>query len=235
MTHKNVIMIDKIIPDLQTYSLAHPNAFKVTIDNDDIVTNDDLLLELRSSYRQMSYLTYDDSYLAGFIELWGLYLRRHSEEYEMIYRAINSEDIISPSQDFYSYENAEPDLTTETTYGKVSTDGGTITNEIEYDSNTVTQTNTYDGTLRDSGKTIKDGTDTTTNTLDNSTTLSGTDSTTTSGTNTVEKYGFKGNPFDNIQKAVAFMWRYNLRDLIINNFAREMLFYDNDNGGGVIL
>lgn len=234
MTHGNVILIDSIIPDLQTYILTHPNHFKITYENVDIVTDTDFINELRMMYRQMSFLTYDDNHLGGFLELWDLYLARHDSEYQYIYNTFINTAIDNSAYDYYANETATPDLTTETTYGKVSTDGGTVTSETEYDSDTTTQTNTYDGQLRDSGKTTKGGSDTTTNTLDNSTTLSGTDSTTTSGTNTIEKYGYKSNPFDNMEKAISYIWRYNLRDLILNNFAREMLFYDNDNGGFVI-
>ena len=180
---------------------------------------------------QMSYISYDDDYLTGFLLSWSLYVKRHIDEWGIIYNAYQDDMITNISADFYSLETATPNLSQSTTYGKVSTNGGTITNSLLHGHTQTTQTNTDTGVLRNNTQVSNTGTDTTTNTLADTNTLSGTDTTSTTGTNTVEKTGYYKNPFDNMQKAINFTFRNNLRDLIINNFAREFLFYDNENGG----
>ena len=64
-------------------------------------------------------------------------------------------------------------------------------------------------------------------------TLGGSDSATTTmtGTSTVVKSGYRENPYNLIEKSIEFYARFNLRDLIIDGFTKEYLFYDNGNGG----
>lgn len=233
MSKQNIITIDKILYDLQTYAAAHPTAFDISFgespDDTVIVSTSDLITELKIAYRQMSFTCYDDNYISGFIQNWDLYKKRHYDEWNIIWNYLQGSFDLDPSADKHEYEIATPDLTSSTTYGKVSTNGGTITSALAHGKVTTNQTNTYDGALRDSSKSTDSGTDTTTNTLADTNTLSGTDSTTTSGTNTVEKTSYSHSPFDNLNKAIMFYNTYNLRDLIIDNFTKEFMFYDNGN------
>lgn len=233
MSKQHIITIDSIFADLQTYALAHPHAFDITFGESPgditVLTTEDFINELKIAYRQMSFTCYDDSYLSGFLQNWGLYKKRHYDEWQIIWNYLQGSSDLDPSADKHEYEVATPDLTSETTYGKVSTNGGTITSALAHGKVTTNQTNTYDGALRDSAKSTDSGTDTTTNTLADTNTLSGKDSTTTSGTNTVEKTSYSHSPFDNLNKAIMFYNTYNLRDLIIDNFTKEFMFYDNGN------
>jgi len=236
MNDINVIELSQIIHDLETYALTHQTAFDITFgespDTVTVVKTSEFITEMKIAYRQMSFTCYDDSYLSGFIQNWELYKQRHYDEWGIIYGYLQYSGDIDPVSDHYEYSTVSPDLETATEYGRTSTNDGTITTELEHGKITTTQTNTYDGVLRDSGKSTDDGTDTTTNTLADSNTLSGTDTVTTTGTTTQEKRGYKSNPFENMNTAIQFHNIYNLRDLIINNFVREFMFYDNDNAKG---
>lgn len=235
MNDINVIELSRIINDLETYTLTHQTAFDVTFgespDTVTVVKTDEFIMEMKIAFRQMSFTCYDDNFLSGFLQNWTLYKQRHFDEWQIIFNYLQYTADIDPASDHYEYVETSPDLETATEYGRTSTNDGTITTELEHGKTTTTQTNTYDGTLRDSNSNTDSGTDTTTNTLADSNTLSGTDTVTTTGTTTQEKRGYKSNPFENINTAINFHNTHNLRDLIINNFAREFMFYDNDNRG----
>ena len=235
-----IIDVKKIIPQLnsETYSTI----FDITIDNTPVLTTTDFMHELEYMYYDMSYISHQsaDKDLIAFIMLWDIYKKRHFDEWTKIFEsvALTEAENYNPLNTYSETKITTPDLTvtSETTYGREVTDVVDSTDTLTHGKVTTDQTNTYDGTLRDSDKSTNSGSDT--RSIDNTTTStnSGSDSntTTTTGTNTETKTGYNTNPVDSLQRFIDFSFKNNLRDLIINNFVREFLFYNNDNGEGGI-
>lgn len=233
-----IIDIENVIGEIVgTYGNTDMFKISYTIDDNtyDILSTSDFLDEIKTNYYEMSYISHlDKSYdISHFAQLWALYVRRHTDEWQ---RILNCELLnIAPSNDYSETRLITPNLTNATTntYGRTSTNSGGTSQTTTHGKVTTGQNNTYDGTLRDSGKTTESGstgistTDTTTNTL------GGSDSstTTTTGTSSETRHGYKNNPFDNMEKYIEYFARFNLRDMIISGFTKECLFYDNGNGG----
>lgn len=231
-----IIDIKSIIPQLnsETYSTI----FDITINNTTVLTSSEFMHELEYMYYNMSYISHQskDKDLIAFIMLWDIYKKRHIDEWTKIfeYVDITNSESFDPLNTYGETKTTTPNITNSstTTYGRVLTASINTTDGLAHGKITTEQTNTYDGELRDSDKTTDSGTDTRTVTGTNTDTNSGSDSntTTTTGTNTETKSGFNTSPFDNLQRGIDFSFKNNLRDLIINNFVREFLFYNNDNG-----
>lgn len=209
----------------------------------DISINDTLVLETADFLNEIHTMHYDKSFISHmdktqditqFINQWQIYKNRHMDEWTAIYNATVAN--VNPINDYSETRTVTPNITVENTvdYGRTVTNTNDTTNTIQHGKTTTGQTNTYDGNLRNSAKTTDSGSDTTT--IDGTTTsaVTGQDGSTTSttGSTTETKSGYKNNAFDNLQKSVEFKARFNLRDMIINGFATEFLFYDNGNGDG---
>jgi hypothetical protein len=234
-----VIDIETILPVINTSEYS--TAFDIVIDNTTVVSTSEFLLELEYNYHDMSYISHQpESYdVTAFIALWSIYKLRHSDEWEKIYKAFQytqSQDY-DPTLNYKETRETTPDITTEssTEYGHTITSSNSGSDSTTYGKVTTDQTNTYDGALRDSGKSTDSGSDSRTLSNSGSDTHSGTDTntTTTTGTTTETKSGYKDNPLINLQTDIDFSFKNNLRDLIINNFAREFLIYDNQYRGGL--
>ena len=208
----------------------------------DITINDTLVLETADFLNEINTMHYDKSFISHmdktqditqFINQWQIYKNRHMDEWTAVYNATIANVI--PINDYSETRTVTPNITVENTvdYGRTVTNTNDTTNTLQHGKTTTGQTNTYDGNLRNSAKTTDSGTDTTT--IDGTTTsaVTGQDGSTTSttGTTTETKSGYKNNAFDNLKKSIEFKARFNLRDMIINGFATEFLFYDNGNGG----
>ena len=234
-----IVDLKKVLPLINTSEYS--TAFDITIDNTSVITTSDFLHELEYMYYNMSYVSHQTSEydVSVFIALWSLYKNRHLDEWTKIFKsvALTESESFNPLNSYGETKTITPNITnaSTTTYGRVLTASINTTDGLAHGKVTTEQTNTYDGALRDSGKTTDSGTDTRTVTGTNTDTNSGSDSntTTTTGTNTETKSGYNTNPFDNLQRGIDFSFKNNLRDLIINNFVREFLFYNNDNGEGV--
>ena len=224
-----IVDIKDVLPTLNTSEYEH--SFDVVIDNDTILTTSDMLLELDYNYHDMSYVSHKEQVddVDTLLTLWNLYKKRYSEEWGKIYKdvAYTTAQNYNPMNEYSETKTITPDITN-TTSREYGSDNDTTTTVTHGLVNTM-QTNTYEGALRDSGKSTNSGTDTTSSEQD----ISGSDevTSTTTGTTTETKSGYRTNPLDNLQKDIDFAFRNNLRDLIINNFARDILFYNNDNRG----
>lgn len=208
----------------------------------DVSINDTLVLETADFLNEIHTMHYDKSFISHmdktqditqFINQWQIYKNRHMDEWTAIYNATVAN--VNPINDYSETRTVTPNITVENTvdYGRTVTNTNDTTNTLQHGKTTTGQTNTYDGNLRNSAKTTDSGIDTTT--IDGTTTsaVTGQDGSTTSttGSTTETKSGYKNNAFDNLQKSIEFKARFNLRDMIINGFATEFLFYDNGNGG----
>lgn len=234
-----VIDIETILPMINTSEYS--TAFDIVIDNTTVVSTSEFLLELEYNFHDMSYISHQpESYdVTAFIALWSIYKLRHADEWEKIYKAVQytqSQDY-DPTLSYKEVRETTPDITTEssTEYGHTITSSTSGSDSTTYGKVTTDQTNTYDGALRDSGKSTDSGSDSRTLSNSGTDTHSGTDTntTTTTGTTTETKSGYKDNPLVNLQTDIDFNFKNNLRDLIINNFAREFLIYDNQYRGGL--
>lgn len=225
--------------DISTQLRDYKSMFDITIKSISILDGSEFLDELDYMHYDMSYLSNksksDD--VVVFIKLFTLYKLRHMEEWTRIFdnlQIINSQTY-DPKASYYEDKTITPDITTESTidYGRIS-DTTTLTSDaMVHGLSTTSQTNTYDGELRNTGKSTNSGTDTHTISGSGTDELSGTDTTTTStsGTTTERRIGSKDNILVNLQTDIDFAARNNLRDLIINNFVKEFMFYNNDNKG----
>lgn len=234
-----VIDIETILPELNTQEYA--TTFDIRINGALVLSTPELLLELEYNYHDMSYISHqrEEYDTAAFIALWNIYKLRHNDEWERIYKALQytqSQDY-DPTLNYKETRETTPDITTEssTDYGHVITSSASGSDSTSYGKVITDQTNTYDGELRDSGKSTDSGSDSRILSNSGSDTHSGTDTntTTTTGTTTETKEGFRDNPLINLQTDIDFSFKNNLRDLIINNFAREFLIYDNKYRGGL--
>lgn len=228
-----IVDYKKISADLRDYE----DDFDITIKDVDIIDGSELLNELDNMYYDMSFVSHASAAgdVSKFIELWGLYKLRHIDEWTRIFdnlQIIKAADY-DPKASYYEHKVITPDLTTDSTieYGKTTaTTAGTIDN-MDHGLDIISQTNTYDGELRDSAKQSNTGTDTHTLRSSGSDISGGSDTTTstTTGTNTEHTTGSRDNILVNLQTDIDFSARNNLRDLIINNFIKEFMFYNNDN------
>lgn len=234
-----VIDIESILPTINT--AEYSTAFDITIDNDTVLSTSDFILELEYNYHDMSYISHQpENYdVTTFIAIWHVYKNRHIDEWSRLYRDVKltqSADY-DPTLSYKETRETTPDITTESTtdYGHVINSSNSGSDSTTYGKVTTDQTNTYDGALRDSGKSTDSGSDSRTLSNSGTDTHSGTDTntTTTTGTTTETKSGYKDNPLINLQADIDFSFKNNLRDLIINNFAREFLIYDNKYRGGL--
>ena len=227
-----IVRVSDIIPLINTPEYS--TAFDVTIDNTAVLTTNDFIAELEYNFYNMSFISHQPKEydLTAFIMHWGLYKKRYTDEWATIYRdvALTKAQTFNPMTDYGETKTVTPDITVESTteYGRITD----TTDDLEHGLTNTLQTNTYEGSLRDSGKSTNSGTDSrTANTTDSG---SDTNTTTTTGDTTETKEGYRNNPLVNLQTDIDFTFKNNLRDLIINNFAREVLFYNNDNEEGCI-
>lgn len=227
MTTPRAVTVDSILDSLRVEDYS--TFFDITIDNTTVLTTQDFYKELSYNYRAMSFLSYQPKEYdtAVFLNRWSLYKARYSEEWAVIFRALalTHSETYNPMSDYAETKTITPDITQESTtdYGKIVD----TTNDLEHGLTTTAQTNTYDGALRDSGKSTNSGTDSTT--ANSTASGSDTNTTTTTGETTETKEGYRTNPLTNLQTDIDFSMKNNLRDLIINNFVRSELFYNNDN------
>lgn len=233
-----IVNIEDIIEQVyDTYS--DTNTFNVSyVWNDvtvDVLTTADFLNVIMTNYYEMSYLTHKpkEQDITEFVNMWNLYKLRHGDVWEKIFASMQQD--INPAWTYSEQRTITPNITSTNTntYGRTSTNSGGTTTNVSHGKIVTGQTNTYDGELRDSGKTSETGTTGTTLTDTTKNTLGGTDSQTakTTGTTTEEKHGYTTNPYEQIEKYIEFNARFNLRDMIISGFTKECLFYDNGNGG----
>lgn len=229
-----VVDICDVINDLITEVYEH--TFDITINDNIVLETADFLNEIQTMHYEKSFIShmtkqYD---VTQFINQWSIYKSRHLDEWTAVYNATVAN--VNPLNNYSETRTVTPNITVENTvdYGRTTTNTNGSTSGVTYGKTTTGQTNTYDGTLRNSAKTTDSGSDTTTVSGSGSTAVSGTDTSTTAttGTTTETKSGYKESPFDNLQKSIEFKARFNLRDMIINGFAAEFLFYNNDNGDG---
>ena len=223
--------------DISTDLREHENDFDITIKEVSIMEGTELLNELDNMYYDMSFVSHEPmtSDVPKFIQLWGLYKLRHQDEWTRIFdslQVIHSQSY-DPRASYYENKTITPDITTESTieYGRISDTSSSTTDGLTHGLIVQAKTNTYDGELRDSAKTSNTGTDTRAISSSGSDELSGSDTTTstTSGTTTETRTGSRDNILVNLQTDIDFAARNNLRDLIINNFIKEFMFYNNDN------
>ncbi len=222
-----------ISADLREYE----DEFDITIKDVDIMDGSELLNEMDNMYYDVSFISHQP--LAGdvskFIDLWKLYKLRHMDEWVRIFDNLQITKSLDydPRASYYEHKVNTPDLTTESIidYGRVSETTATSTDGYTHGQTITNQTNTYDGELRDSTKSTTGGTDTHAITSGGTDELSGRDTTTssTTGTNTEHTTGSRDNILVNLQTDIDFAARNNLRDLIINNFIKEFMFYNNEN------
>lgn len=236
-----IVDIENIMETLfETYS--DTTAFDVSFTLDgvqyNVLSTADFLNELETNYYEMSYLTHKakEFDIDEFVNIWHLYILRHNDEWTHIF---NTEHLgIDPLNDYHETKTYTPDISVSNsgTFGRTSSNAESNTNNINHGKNTLAQTNTYDGVLRDSAQTGESGNTTTTNRGTATARTNGTETSVsrTQGNTTETKTGYKNNPFDNAQKAVEYYSRFNLRDMIISGFTKECLFYDNGNGGGCL-
>lgn len=223
--------------DISTDLREHENDFDITINEVSIMEGTELLNELDNMYYDMSFVSHEPvtGDVPKFIQLWGLYKLRHFDEWTRIFdnlQVIKSQNY-DPRASYYENKTITPDITTESTieYGRISDTSSSTTDGLTHGLIIQAKTNTYDGELRDSAKTSNTGTDTRAISSSGSDELSGSDTTTstTSGTTTETRTGSRDNILVNLQTDIDFAARNNLRDLIINNFIKEFMFYNNDN------
>lgn len=233
-----IVDIESIIEQVfDTYS--ETNTFNVSYQWDgvtvDVLTTADFLNEIMTNYYEMSYLTHKskEQDVTEFVNMWNLYKLRHDDEWGKIFATMQQD--INPAWTYSEQRTITPNITSTNTntYGRTSTNSGGTTTTVSHGKVVTGQTNTYDGELRDSGKTSETGSTGTTLTDTTKNTLGGTDSQTakTTGTTTEEKHGYKTSPYEQLEKYIEFNARFNLRDMIISGFTKECLFYDNGNGG----
>lgn len=225
-----IVRVSDIIPLINTPEYS--TVFDVTIDNNTVLSTNDFITELEYNYHDMSFISHQPKEydLTAFIMHWGLYKKRYNDEWATIYRdvALSKAQTFNPMSDYGETKTVTPDITVESTteYGRITD----TTDDLEHGLTNTLQTNTFEGNLRDSGKSTNSGTDSrTANTTDSG---SDTNTSTTTGSTTETKEGYRTNPLVNLQTDIDFTFKNNLRDLIINNFAREVLFYNNDNEEG---
>lgn len=233
-----IVDIETIIEQLfDTYS--ETNTFNVSYQWDgvtvDVLTTADFLNEIMTNYYDMSYLTHKpkEQDITEFVNIWNLYKLRHGDEWSKIFASLQRD--INPEWTYSEQSTITPNLTSTNTntYGRTSSNSGGTTTTVSHGKVVTGQTNTYDGELRDSGKTSETGSTGTTTNDSSTTTLGGTESQSskTTGTTTEEKHGYKKSPYEQLEKYIEFNTRFNLRDMIISGFTKECLFYDNGNGG----
>lgn len=234
-----IVNIEDIIESLyETYGDSHAFDIVFTLEGTTytVLSNADFLNELATNYYEMSYLTHKakEQDINEFVNMWQLYTLRHNDEWSYLFNC--EHETIDPLNNYYETRTYTPNITTANTgsYGRTSANSGGTSSTINHGKNTVGQTNTYDGVLRDSAKTTEGGNTTTTNTDSTVNKTNGveTSKSHTTGTTTETKTGYNTNPYDNMKKGAEFVARFNLREMIISGFTKECLFYDNGNGGG---
>lgn len=232
-----IIDIADIITTLS--SSQYSNTFNISIDNNTVLSTADFLRELEYAYHDMSYISHkaEAEDINVFIALWTVYKERHYDEWARIYRDVAKTQTadFDPMSTYKETKTVTPEITvtSDTDYGHIISTTSTGSNTMTYGKTTTDQTNTYDGTLRNSDKSTDSGSDTSSLTNTGSDTHSGKDSNTTvtTGSTTETKEGYTESPLIALQTDIDFAFKNNLRDLIINNFAREFLIYDCSGGG----
>lgn len=233
-TLNRIVQIEDIISEIK--KPAYANTFDVSINSTQVLSTADFLSEIEHMHYNKSYVSHmaKEYDIQEFIAQWTIYKARHIDEWTLIFN--NQSAPIENYTDYYDYTTVTPDITNENNveYGRTSTNTNTLTDTTNYGKQSKGQTNSYDGELRDTTKVTDSGNDTRTNINHGGSSMGGKDTstTTTTGTTTSEKQGYKNSPFENMQKAIEYSARFNLRDMIINGFCMEFLFYNNDNGGG---
>lgn len=228
-----IVDICDIINELTTETYEH--TFDVTFNDTIVLETADFLNELETMHFEKSYISHKEKEydITEFIRQWTIYKKRHLDEWHILFNNLSAD--IDTVSDYYEYTTVTPDITTENNveYGRTTTTTNTNTDTTTYGKTSTGQTNTYDGELRNTSKLTDGGNDNRTNVGHSGSSMGGKDTSTntTTGTTTSEKQGYRNNPFENMQKSVEYTARFNLRDLIINGFCMEFLFYNNDNGG----
>lgn len=231
MTYKNkVICISDIWGDLATRIENVPTIYTFSVGNDEIFDEQFVKSLIEIDYISRSFKNPDNNPVYGFEKLWETFRLKHDSEFADMWNAVNA--TYNPLNEYSETRTTTPNITAATTntYGRTSTNSGGIT--TQYGKTETVQTNTYDGSLRDSGKSTAGGSDTSTNTLTN--TLGGTDSssTQTTGTSTETITGYKDSAANALERDISFKLRYNVADNFIKSFMNEYTFFDNDNARG---
>ena len=229
-----VVDIKNIISELD---LLPDNPFHITIHDVVVVDSTDLLSELHNMYYDMSYVSHREKEfdVLQFLDLWTLYKRRHADEWVRIFddlQILHSEDY-DPTMSYYEDKVITPNISTASSqaYNRQTATSATNSDNTIHDTDTVVQSNSYDGELRDAAKTTVDDTDTHMYAASGTDASQGVDTalSTTTGTTSEHRQGSRDNIIVNLQTDIDFTARNNLRDLIVNNFVREFLFYNNEN------
>lgn len=220
-----------------TYHETDAFAITITIGEDSYTVMNTLLFlsELQTNYYEMSYITHIDGEggdISGFTTYWTLYKQHHIDEWTQILKSQLLE--FDPRNTYHETRTYSPNITTANSgsYGRISANSGGTSSTVNHGKNTVGQTNTYDGTLRDSAKSTESGNTTTTNTDSTVNKSNGveTSKSHTSGTTTETKDGYNTNPYETMTAGIEFTARFDLGKLIMDGFSKECLFYDNGNG-----
>lgn len=231
MTYKNkIICISDIWDELATRIENVPEIYTFSVGDVDVFDEQFVKSLIEIDYISRSFKNPDNSPVYGFEKLWQTFRLKHDSEFTDMWNAVNA--TYNPLNEYSETRTTTPNITAATTntYGRTSTNSGGIT--TQYGKTETVQTNTYDGSLRDSSKSTAGGSDTSTNTLTN--TLGGTDSssTQTTGTSTETITGYKDSAASALERDISFKLRYNVADNFIKSFMNEYTFYDNENARG---
>lgn len=231
MTYRNKVICISDIWELLSDRIDNtPELYSFSVGDDEIFDEQFVKSLIETDYISRSFKNMNENPVYGFEKLWITFRLKHDSEFIEMWNAVNS--TYNPLNEYSETRTTTPNITAATTntYGRTSTNSGGIT--TQYGKTETVQTNTYDGSLRDSGKSTAGGSDTSTNTLTN--TLGGTDSSTTAttGTSTETITGYKDSAAHALEKDISFKLRYNVADNFIKSFMNEYTFYDNDNAKG---
>lgn len=205
--------------------------FDYTIDNNTIVSTADIVNEWLNNYYDMSFVSHraKEYDYDTFKNIWSMYVKRYSSDWTVIYN--NLSRAYDPVNSYSETKTITPDITVgnTTTYGRKITNYDNTSDGTTYGKVITDQTNTYDGTLRDVDKSTNSGSDTRNITNDGWSANSGTDTNTqtTTGSTTETRSGYSGNAPVSLQADIDFRVRNDLYNIIIDGFAKEILFYDN--------
>lgn len=207
-----------------------PEMYSFSDGSDDIFDEQFLINVIRTNYLERSFLNRMENPVNGIERLWIGFRYQHDEEFLNMFRTVNTQ--YNPLYTYSETKILTPNITAATTntYGRTSTNSGGVS--TTYGKVETRQTNTYDGSLRDSEKLTNSGSDSNTNTLKN--TLGGIDSssTQTTGSTTETVNGYKESPVIGLERDISFKIRYNVADNYVKAFFAECTFFDNDNARG---
>lgn len=225
------------IKDVIPYLKDHSDDMDITIGEVTVIDGLDVIDELELQHYELSFVSHRPKEYDGeiFIKTWLLYRSRHYDEWVRIFddlQILHSDDY-DPTMSYYEDKVITPNISTASSqaYNRQTATSATNSDNTIHDTETVVQSNSYDGELRDAAKTTVDDNDTHMYAASGTDASQGVDTalSTTTGTTSEHRQGSRDNIIVNLQTDIDFTVRNNLRDLIVNNFVREFLFYNNEN------